>query len=86
MNSYFFDREKFSLRETLAKYEAKLMEIENAKTILKKKPKRVFRIVGSLIFEIDLKEAEEFLKKSEIIVRSQIDKLKNEISKLERSR
>ena len=50
MNSYFFDREKFSLRETLAKYEAKLMEIENAKTILKKKPKRVFRIVGSLIF------------------------------------
>jgi hypothetical protein len=34
----------------------------------------------------NLKEAEEFLRKSEIIVRSQIDKLKNEISKLERSR
>ncbi|WP_457549394.1 prefoldin subunit [Archaeoglobus sp.] len=88
MISPFFDQENrlLYLKKSLLTYERMLKEIENAERMLERNPKRIYRIVGNLIFEIDLKEAEEFLKKFETAVKSQINKLKNEISKFENTR
>jgi len=85
INSYKFleAREKLRiLRDTLSRYEIKLAEVENAREVLERTDGKVYRVIGDLIFEIDRDEAREYLEKSELAFKSQVEKLKEEIEKL----
>ncbi len=70
------------LRDTLSRYEIKLAEIENARGVLERTDGKVYRVIGDLIFEVDRDEARDYLEKSELAFKSQVEKLKEEIEKV----
>ncbi len=77
------DKLKF-LKDTLSKYEVKLAELSTAKEILNRKNRSVYRLLGGLMLEVSREEAMDYIEKSENLFKTQIEKLREEISKLER--